>query len=193
MQQTQAEAFSKLTYVSVTGLSVAKISITYNFLRSQEMMWDAIDLSIFSINKVCVGIIIATLPSLRSTILGLLSRFLPASLATTIGATSRHQHTYSHTVYSTRGLSRHEKIENDESERYMLELKERKIPDYQENNTSDYRRWWCRISLRPVCQGPFLRGYYIFVAVRGKYHISSGTHNKAQRISGEVLACTYAL
>lgn len=90
-------------------------------------MWDAIDLSICSIDEVCMDIIIANLPPLRSTILGILSKVLPASFATTIGATSRHQPDHSHAVYGTKGFSKHDKIDDDESERYILELEERKV------------------------------------------------------------------
>ena len=118
-----------LTCSRGTALSIAKIPITFRFLRSKEMMWDAIDLSICSINEVCVGIIIANLPPLRKTILGLLSRVLPASFATTFGVSSRRQASQSHPISNVYNSKGHTKLDNggdDESERYILELEERK-------------------------------------------------------------------
>ncbi|CAN9154491.1 unnamed protein product [Alternaria alternata] len=110
-----------------TGLSVAKTFVTYKFLRSQEMMWDAIDLSICSINEVCVGIIIANLPPLRKHILGLFSRVLPGSYATGAG-NSRKQNSQFHpnsSHFSSRGRTKLDNKDDDESERHILELEER--------------------------------------------------------------------
>ncbi|KAH7069137.1 hypothetical protein BKA63DRAFT_536377 [Paraphoma chrysanthemicola] len=113
-----------------TGISIAKIPITYRFLRSTELMWDAIDLSICSINEVCVGIIIANLPPLRKIILGLISSIVPASFATNFGG-SRKQTGHSHrmsTLHSSKGHTKLDDKADDESERYMLELEDRKVP-----------------------------------------------------------------
>ncbi|KAJ4295035.1 hypothetical protein N0V90_007043 [Kalmusia sp. IMI 367209] len=112
-----------------TALSIAKIPITYKFLRSKELMWDAIDLSICSTNEVAVGIIIANLPPLRKTINGLFARFLPASFATSMGITSRRQQSQNNPIasmYSTKGHTKLDNSADDESERYMLELEDRK-------------------------------------------------------------------
>ncbi|XP_014553095.1 hypothetical protein COCVIDRAFT_40810 [Bipolaris victoriae FI3] len=109
-----------------TGLSVAKIPITTKFLKSQEMMWDAIDLSICSINEVCVGIIVANLPPLRNTILSLFPKIIPASFAKAMGVsqkpTSQFDMVPSH--YASKGRT---KLQDDdeESERCILELGER--------------------------------------------------------------------
>lgn len=116
-----------LIWESGTGLSVAKTFITYKFLRSQEMMWDAIDLSICSINEVCVGIIIANLPPLRKHILGLFSRVLPGSYATGAG-NSRQQNSQFHpnsSHFSSRGRTKLDNKDDDESERHILELEDR--------------------------------------------------------------------
>jgi len=77
---------------SDTSLFIAKIRVTFIFLRSTESMWDAIDLSTCSIKEVCIGIIIANIPPLRSSILGLLSRTLPDSLANIMRESRRSQH-----------------------------------------------------------------------------------------------------
>ena len=95
------------------------------------MMYDAIDLSICSINEVCVGIIIANLPPLRKTILSLLSHIIPASMATSLGVTSRKHASQFHPTASTYTSKGHTKLDNhgdrdDESKRYILELEERK-------------------------------------------------------------------
>ncbi|EMD61626.1 hypothetical protein COCSADRAFT_344518 [Bipolaris sorokiniana ND90Pr] len=110
-----------------TGLSVAKIPITAKFLKSQEMMWGAMDLSICSINEVCVGIIVANLPSLRNTILNLFSESIPVSSSTAMRVsqkpTSHFDIVSSH--YASKG---HTKLQDDEdeSERCILELGERR-------------------------------------------------------------------
>ncbi|EUC45544.1 hypothetical protein COCMIDRAFT_95192 [Bipolaris oryzae ATCC 44560] len=109
-----------------TGLSVAKISITAKFLKSQEMMWDAIDLSICSINEVCVSIIVANLPPLRNTILSLFSKIIPASFATAMGVSQKptSQFDIVSPHYASKGRT---KLQDDdeESERCILELGER--------------------------------------------------------------------
>tara|TARA_R110002003_G_scaffold232_1_gene16720 strand:- start:1132 stop:1500 length:369 start_codon:yes stop_codon:yes gene_type:complete len=95
------------------------------------MMWDAIDLSTCSINEVCVGIIIANLPPLRKIILGLLSNVLPASFATTLRGSSRKQTGQTHrmsTMHSSKGHTKLDDKADDESERYILELEDRKPP-----------------------------------------------------------------
>lgn len=89
-------------------------------------MWDAIDLSICSINEVCVGIIVANLPPLRNTILSLFPKIIPASFATAMGVsqkpTSQFDMVPSH--YASKGRT---KLQDDdeESERCILELGER--------------------------------------------------------------------
>ncbi|KAG9186679.1 hypothetical protein G6011_09787 [Alternaria panax] len=110
-----------------TGISVAKTFVTYKFLRSEEMMWDAIDLSICSINEVCVGIIIANLPPLRKTVLGLFSRVLPGSYGTGAGS-SRKRSSFHPTSspFSSRGRTKLDNNDDDESERHILELEDRK-------------------------------------------------------------------
>lgn len=114
-----------LTEESGTAISIAKTFITYRFLRSQELMWDAIDLSICSINEVCVGIIVANLPPLRKTILGLTSRVMPSKYVTSVGGSRKHTHqTSSH--FSSRGRTRLDDKDDDESERHILELQDRK-------------------------------------------------------------------
>jgi hypothetical protein len=93
------------------------------------MMRDAIDLSICSINEVCVGIVIANLPPLRKTILGVLSRVIPASFATTRGMSSRKHAGQARPisyVYSSKGRTKLGDTNDNESERSILELKERK-------------------------------------------------------------------
>jgi hypothetical protein len=117
------------THTSGTAVSIAKIFITIKFLRSQEMMWDAIDLSICSINEVCVGIITANLPPLRKTILGVFSKILPTSFATSMGVASRKHGSRFHPTVSQYTSKRHTNLDNngdDESERYILELEEKK-------------------------------------------------------------------
>ncbi|KAF2027633.1 hypothetical protein EK21DRAFT_102349 [Setomelanomma holmii] len=114
-----------------TGISIAKIPTTFRFLRTKEMMWDAIDLSICSINEVCVGIIVANLPPLRKIILGLLSNILPANFANTLHGSSRKQPGQSHrmsTMHSTKGHTKLDDQADDESERYILELEDKKGP-----------------------------------------------------------------
>ncbi|KAL5371404.1 hypothetical protein DPSP01_014284 [Paraphaeosphaeria sporulosa] len=113
------------------SLSIAKISITYKFLRSKEPMWDAIDLSVCSINEVVVEIIIANLPPLRKTINNLLANVLPARFTTTLGLSSRKQLSQSNPIASVYNARAHMKLDNsadNESERYMLELEDRKTP-----------------------------------------------------------------
>ncbi|KAF1969434.1 hypothetical protein BU23DRAFT_539551 [Bimuria novae-zelandiae CBS 107.79] len=110
-----------------TAISVAKIPTTYHFLRSTEPMSDAVDLSICSINEVAVGIIIANLPPLRKTINNLLAKVLPAKFASTLGMTSRKQSQNPiASVYSSKGHTKLGKSADDESERYILELEDRK-------------------------------------------------------------------
>ena len=119
----------QLTSSRGTGLSVAKIPITHKFLRSTEMMWDAIDLSICSLNEVCVGIIIANLPPLRKTILGFMSRVIPASFATSLGVSSRRHIGQAHpmsNMYTSKGHTKLDNTEDNESERSILELEDRK-------------------------------------------------------------------
>jgi hypothetical protein len=92
------------------------------------MMWDAIDLSICSINEVCVGIIIANLPPLRKTILRLFSRVLPPSYASNGGVSRKHTSQFlpisSH--FSSKGLTKLDNKDDDESERHILELEDTK-------------------------------------------------------------------
>lgn len=144
-------------FISGTGLSIAKIPITYKFLRTKEVMSDAVDLSICSINEVAVGIIIANLPPLRKTINGLMARILPEKFASTLGVTTRKQQSQNpiQSVYSTKG---HTKLSNtsadDESERYMLELEDRKVSgsgivkttqvDIREDARSNHQPWSSR-------------------------------------------------
>ncbi|KAL1604764.1 hypothetical protein SLS60_004304 [Paraconiothyrium brasiliense] len=112
-----------------TALSIAKIPITYRFLRTKETMWDAIDLSICSINEVAVGIVIANLPPLRKTINNIMAKILPAKFANSLGMTTRKQQSQSNpiaSVYSTKGHTKLDNSADDESERYMLELEDRK-------------------------------------------------------------------
>jgi hypothetical protein len=117
-----------LTQESGTAISIAKTFITHRFLRSQEVMWDAIDLSICSINEVCVGIIVANLPPLRKTILGLFSRVIPARFATSLGGSRKHTSKFhqSSSHFSSRGRTRLDDKGDDESERHILELQDRK-------------------------------------------------------------------
>ncbi|KAI4660340.1 uncharacterized protein J4E78_005043 [Alternaria triticimaculans] len=112
---------------SGTGLSIAKLFITMKFLRSEEPMWDAIDLSICSINEVCVGIIIANLPPLRITILGLFSRFLPAGYATSFGVSRRNTSQFypASSNYISKARTKLDSNGDDESERHILELEDR--------------------------------------------------------------------
>jgi hypothetical protein len=120
-----------LTHSSGTDLSIARIPITYKFLRSTEMMWDAIDLSTCSINEVCVGIIIANLPPLHKIILGLLSSILLAGFATTMRESSRKQNGRSRrasTMHTSNGHAKLDDSNDDESERHILELEKRKFP-----------------------------------------------------------------
>ncbi|KAI8931829.1 hypothetical protein NX059_011466 [Plenodomus lindquistii] len=111
-----------------TAISVAKIPTTYRFLRSKEFMWDAIDLSICSINEVCVGIIIANLPPLRKTLMGLFPSFLPASLISNTGASRKQTSRTNQSLrtYSTKGHNRLPDSHDADSERYILELEDRK-------------------------------------------------------------------
>lgn len=116
-----------LTHHSGTGLSIAKIPITAKFLRSEELMWDAIDLSICSINEVCVGIIVANLPPLRKTILGVFSRILPESFATAIGVSRKHNSQFNAVSlqYTSKGRTKLQDDADGESERCILKLGER--------------------------------------------------------------------
>ncbi|KAI2487538.1 hypothetical protein Ptr902_01671 [Pyrenophora tritici-repentis] len=107
------------------GLSIAKIPMTMKFLDSEESIWDAVDLSICSINEVCVGIIIANLPPLRRTILGSFSKFIPESYATGLG-----KHTSQYTAsrgsqHTSKSQAERETIADDESECCILELNKR--------------------------------------------------------------------
>ncbi|QDS73256.1 hypothetical protein FKW77_004272 [Venturia effusa] len=107
-----------------TGISIAKIPITYKFIRSKELWWDAIDLSICAINEVSVGIIVANIPPLRKTILGLMSRVLPSGFASTLGLSSRKQTGQSHRMSTVQSSKRHTMLEEraDEwSERSMVD------------------------------------------------------------------------
>ena len=90
-------------------------------------MWDAIDLSICSINEVCVGIIIANLPPLRRTILGLFSRFLPASYAISFGVSRRNTSQFypASSHYMSKARTKLDSKGDDESERHILELEDR--------------------------------------------------------------------
>lgn len=108
-----------------TALSIAKIPTTYKFLRSKEPMRDAIDLSICSVNEVCVGIIIANLPPLRKTLNGLLSRIIPASLTGNSGGASRKMNSRTNHL-SSKGHNKLPDSGDGDSERYMLELEDRK-------------------------------------------------------------------
>ncbi|KAH9876723.1 hypothetical protein J1614_003855 [Plenodomus biglobosus] len=110
---------------SGTALSIAKIPTTYKFLRSKELMWDAVDLSICSVNEVCVGIIIANLPPLRKTLNGLLSKVLPASLTGNSGNASRKMNSRAITI-STKGHNKLADNGDGDSERYILELEEQR-------------------------------------------------------------------
>lgn len=92
-------------------------------------MWDAIDLSICSTNEIAVGIVIANLPPLRKTINNILAKILPANFASTLGVTTRKQQSQSNPIASVYSMKGHTKLDNsadDESERYMLELEDRK-------------------------------------------------------------------
>jgi hypothetical protein len=92
-------------------------------------MWDAIDLSICSINEVCVGIIVANLPPLRKTINGILAKVLPAGFSSTMGVGSRKQASQSHPIsnlYSSKGHTKLDNEGDDDSERFILELEDRK-------------------------------------------------------------------
>ncbi|KAE9976023.1 hypothetical protein EG328_002862 [Venturia inaequalis] len=112
-----------------TSISIAKIPITYRFLRSKEFFSDAIDLSICALNEVCVGIIIANLPPLRKIILGMLSDVLPTSMSSKLGASSRNQGGPSHrmsTVPSSKRRSMVDELADEWSERYMLDLEDGK-------------------------------------------------------------------
>jgi hypothetical protein len=114
-----------------TGISIAKIPITFKFLRSKELMWDAIGLSTCSINEVCVGIIIANLPPLRKILIGILSQIVPASFTTNMRSSSRtrpSQFNVNSTVYKSKGHTKLDNSGDDESERYILELEDRKSP-----------------------------------------------------------------
>ncbi|KAF2127474.1 hypothetical protein P153DRAFT_295109 [Dothidotthia symphoricarpi CBS 119687] len=112
-----------------TALSIVKIPTTYRFLRSKEVMWDAIDLSICSINEVCVGIVIANLPPLRKTINEFLSKVLPTKFASSAGVASRKQPSQIVLSSMTHSSKGHTKLDNQgdsESERYILGLEDRK-------------------------------------------------------------------
>ncbi|KAE9976089.1 hypothetical protein BLS_002273 [Venturia inaequalis] len=122
--------FSEIVGLRVgTSISIAKIPITYRFLRSKEFFSDAIDLSICALNEVCVGIIIANLPPLRKIILGMLSDVLPTSMSSKLGASSRNQGGPSHrmsTVPSSKRRSMVDELADEWSERYMLDLEDGK-------------------------------------------------------------------
>ncbi|CAA9958518.1 hypothetical protein PTMSG1_02070 [Pyrenophora teres f. maculata] len=107
------------------GLSIAKIPMTMKFLHSDESIWDAVDLSICSINEVCVGIIIANLPPLRRTILGFFSKLIPESYSTSLG-----KHTSQYTAsrgsqHTSKSHAERETIADNESECCILELNKR--------------------------------------------------------------------
>ena len=91
-------------------------------------MRDAVDLSICSINEVAVGIVVANLPPLRKTINSLLAKILPDKFATTLGMGSRKQASQNPiaSVYSAKGHTKLDNSADDESERYILELEDRK-------------------------------------------------------------------
>jgi hypothetical protein len=94
-------------------------------------MYDAIDLSTCSINEVCVGIVIANLPPLRKILIGVISKAVPATFMTTMGGSSRKRPSQYHpnsTVYSSKGHTKIDSSGDDESERYILELEDRKNP-----------------------------------------------------------------
>lgn len=120
-----------LTLDSGTSLSIAKIRVTYVFLRSTEPMWDAIDLSTCSIKEVCVGIIIANIPPLRSSILGLLSRIVPDGFARIMRESTRSRHGRSYQA-STRNASNRSAVSaeppDNESEQSILELEDGTLP-----------------------------------------------------------------
>lgn len=101
-----------------------------SFLHTDELMWDAIDLSICSTNEVCVGIIVANLPPLRKTILGLLAHVVPASFATTLGISKKTSGSHSYgggsSHFSSKRRTRIEDDTDDEDQQGILELEERK-------------------------------------------------------------------
>jgi hypothetical protein len=120
-----------LTQSRGTGISIAKIPITAKFLKSQEVMYDAIGLSTCSINEVCVGIVIANLPPLRKILIGTISKAMPSGFFTTMGGSSRKRQSQYHansTGYTSKGHTKIDSSADDESERYILELEDRKIP-----------------------------------------------------------------
>jgi len=115
----------KLTVNRELGLSIAKIPMTMKLVQSEEMMWDAVDLSICSINEVCVGIIITNLPPLRRAIFGFFSKFIPNSYSTSLG-----KHTSQYTAsrgsqHNLKSRTERETMTDDESERCILELNKR--------------------------------------------------------------------
>ncbi|KNG48646.1 hypothetical protein DDE82_002708 [Stemphylium lycopersici] len=112
-----------------TGISITKIPMTTSFLQTDEPMWDAIDLSICSINEACIGIIVANLPPLRKTILSLLSHVVPARLASTLGIskkTSGGSYGAGSSQFSSKRQTRIEDDTDDEDQQGILELEERK-------------------------------------------------------------------
>ena len=95
------------------------------YFQSNEILRDAVDLSICSINEVCVGIIVANLPPLRRTILGLFSKFLPESCSINMGKHTSQYTTSQGSPYNSKSHVERETITDNESERCILELKGR--------------------------------------------------------------------
>ncbi|KAF4547878.1 Hypothetical protein D9617_34g040580 [Elsinoe fawcettii] len=74
-----------------TGCSIAKLTQLHVLSTSTDFLWDAVDLSLWSVSEVGIGIFAACLPPLRSFFNKLLRRIFPTTLT---GSRSKSAHLY---------------------------------------------------------------------------------------------------